>query len=102
MPPGRYLVTGDREVVTMLTVHEKDANGDQKWELANDASLYDVTHLACRSARYTPINGQEPCSPAEAPRSVFPITPGAEMPSVQGCHKVDYSVLFVIAVEVKV
>ena len=27
---------------------------DDNWELDSGATLYDVTHLPCRSARYTP------------------------------------------------
>lgn len=27
MPPGKYLVTGDRKVTTTLTISEKDQNG---------------------------------------------------------------------------
>ena len=49
---GQYLVTGGREVETVLTVHP-----DQRWELADGAKLYDVTHLPCRAARYKPANG---------------------------------------------
>ena len=64
LEPGRYLVTGDREVTTVLTVYPPDANGDSRWELADGATLYDVTHLGCRSARYTPANGAAACSPA--------------------------------------
>ncbi|MFO0701061.1 MAG: hypothetical protein U0236_17705 [Nitrospira sp.] len=30
-------------------------HGDRRWELDQGATLYDVTHLACRSARYTPV-----------------------------------------------
>jgi hypothetical protein len=46
---GKYLVTGDRNVTTVLTVHAKDKDGSQRWELADGATLYDVTHrvLAC-------------------------------------------------------
>eukprot|EP00435_Cladocopium_sp_Y103_P048241 s756_g14.t1 len=62
MPPGKYLVTGDREVTTTLTVSEKDANGVQTWSLGDNAKLYDVTHLPCRSARYTP-QGNGGCEP---------------------------------------
>lgn len=96
--PGRYIVTGDREVTTMLTVSEKDQNGEQRWELDNDASLFDVTHLPCRSARYSPLPGFESCSPLVANQAAFPVTPGAVMPAVVGCSKQDYAVLFVIAV----
>jgi hypothetical protein len=45
--PGRYVVTGDRAVRTILTIHEKEANGSQAWDLADGAVLYDVrTRLA--------------------------------------------------------
>ena len=47
VPARRYAVTGDRELTTVLTVHD-----DGKWELVK-GTLYDVTHLPCRSARYT-------------------------------------------------
>ncbi len=57
LPAGKYLVTGDRDVTTVLTVHPKDKDGNQRWELADGATLYDVTHLGCRSARYTPDEG---------------------------------------------
>jgi hypothetical protein len=101
IPPGKYLVTGDREKVAMLTVHPMDKDGDQRWELADDAKLYDVTHLPCRSARYTPLTGENSCSPARAPQNAFRVTPGAPMPPVAGCNKQDYAVLFVIAVAVE-
>ena len=101
VPPGKYVVTGDREVTTVLTVHPTDKNGDRRWELANGAKLYDVTHLPCRSARYTPATSENSCSPANAPKSAFRVTPGAPMPPVEGCHKQDYAVLFVIGVAVK-
>lgn len=93
---GRYLVTGDREVTTVLTVYPPDRNGNQRWALADGATLNDVTHLACRSARYTPAGTAAPCSPAAAPAAVFPVAPGAAMPPVPGCRKQDYAVLFVI------
>jgi hypothetical protein len=35
-------------VTTTLTIH-----ADERWELADGATLYDVTHLPCRAARYT-------------------------------------------------
>ncbi len=96
LAPGKYLVTGDREVTTVLTIHPKDKDGKQRWELADGATLYDVTHLACRSARYTPAKGNNSCSPASAPANGFPVNPGAAMPAVNGCHKQDYAVLIVI------
>jgi hypothetical protein len=100
LPPGRYVVTGDREVTTVLTVHPADASGSARWELDRGAKLHDVTHLPCRSARYTPIPGEATCSPERARSSDFPVTPGAPMPAIEGCVKQDYAVLFVIGVAV--
>ncbi len=59
IPPGKYVVTGGRETTAVLTVHAKDNDGVQRWELDQGATLYDVTHLRCRSARYTPAAGGE-------------------------------------------
>ena len=98
VPPGQYLVTGDREVTTVLTIHPRDKDGNQRWELDDGATLYDVTHLACRSARYTPATGENSCSPANAKKTAFPVPPGGTMPSVEGCNKQDYSVLIVLGV----
>ena len=97
LPPGRYLVTGGRAVTTVLTIHDEDDSGARRWELA-EGTLYDVTHLACRSARYTPATAESSCSPAMAQQSDFPVTPGGAMPPVPECNKQDYAVLFVIAV----
>jgi len=94
LPAGKYLVTGDREVVTALTVHPME-NDSQRWEL-DSATIYDVTHLRCRSGRYTPVSSAGSCSPATAPASAFPVAPGAVMPAVEGCAKQDYAVLIVI------
>ncbi len=98
LPAGKYMVTGDRKVTTVLTIYPKDEKGAQRWELADGAKLYDVTHLPCRSARYTPAAGAGSCSPAKARMTDFPVTPGAAMPAVEGCNKQDYAVLFVIGV----
>ena len=98
MPAGRYLVTGNRQATAMLTVHEKGPDGHQRWELNNNATLYDVTHLGCRSARYTPLTSGGSCSPTKARQSDFPVRPGAAMPPVDSCHKQDYQVLIVIGV----
>ena len=87
---GRYLVTGGRMVTTGLTI-DKAGN----WKL-DDGTLYDVTHLPCRSARYTPMSSTENGSPLTANPKDFPVTPGAIMPSVPGCNKQDYAVLFVV------
>jgi hypothetical protein len=105
---GKYLVTGDRETTTVLTVHPKDKNGNQRWELADRATLNDVTHLGCRSARYTPSTNSkvsnktsaDVCSPANAPTKGFPVNPGGAMPAVNGCHKQDYTVLIVVGLPV--
>ncbi|MEO5923146.1 MAG: hypothetical protein ABIR70_04895 [Bryobacteraceae bacterium] len=113
---GKYLVTGDRETTTVLTVHPKDKNGNQRWELADGATLDDVTHLGCRAARYTPPTSSKAaskpaskaasktaanaCSPANAPAKGFPVNAGAAMPAVNGCHKQDYTVLIVVGLPV--
>ena len=98
LPPGRYLVTGARDVTAVLTIHPADRNGDSRWELDKGARLYDVTHLACRSARYTPASVGGTCSPENAPKMAFPIAPGGMMPPVAGCTKQDYAVLIVIGI----
>ncbi len=98
LAPGKYLVTGDREVQAVLTVHPKDQTGAQAWELSDGATIYDVTHLACRSARYTPAEGAPACGPIKAKQSDFPVWAGAPMPAVEGCNKQDYVVLLVIGV----
>jgi hypothetical protein len=98
LSPGKYLVTGGREVTTMLTIYPKDKDGAQRWELDKGAKLYDVTHLPCRSARYVPAAKDSSCSPEKAKQSEFPVKPGAPMPPVEGCTKQDYAVLFVVAV----
>lgn len=100
VPPGKYMVTGDREVTSVLTIHPIDKDGTQRWELDKGAKLYDVTHLPCRSARYSPVNAESSCSPSKARQTAFPVTPGAAMPAVEGCNKQDYAVLFVIGVAV--
>jgi hypothetical protein len=97
--PRKYLVTGDREATAVLTIHAPDRNKDSRWELDQGATLHDVTHLGCRSARYTPSGAGGACSPARVRPSAFPVTPGGTMPPVDGCHKQDYAVLFVIGLE---
>ena len=86
IPQKSYIVTGDREVTSILTVRD---NGS--WELEK-GSLYDVTHLPCRSAAYT----GKTCAPGNANLRDFPVKPGAEMPGINGCSKQDYAVLFVL------
>jgi len=96
LPPGEYLVTGGREVLSALIVYPPDVNGTSHWELEHGATLHDVTHLGCRSALYTPANTATGCTPRNAPRDAFRVAPGAAMPPVEGCDKQDYSVLIVI------
>jgi hypothetical protein len=90
LPPGQYVVTGGREVISVLTI----ADGGT-WSLADGASLYDVTHLGCRAAVYTALNGQS-CTPDKTNLNVFPMRPDIAMPQVEGCTKQDYQVLIVI------
>lgn len=98
LPAGVYQVTGFRLTRAVLTVQPRDAGGAQRWSLSGGATIHDVTHLGCRSARYTPAAGAGSCSPARARQSDFPVSPGAEMPPVAQCHKQDYAVLIVIGV----
>ena len=101
LPPGKYMVTGARDVTAVLTIHPADRNGDRRWDLDKGATLYDVTHLACRSARYTPAPVGGSCSPANAQKTAFPVAPGGAMPPVEGCTKQDYAVLIVIGIGVE-
>ena len=98
MPPGKYLVTGNREAKTVLTVFPKDESGAQRWELADGVTVYDVTHLRCRSALYTPRRTTRPARRKRQSRARFR-EPGASMPPVENCSKQDYAVLFIIGVE---
>ncbi len=96
LPTGRYLVTGGRLVTTGLTIQE-----DGSWKL-DEGTLFDVTHLPCRSARYTPLeNAAIVGSPLTANPKDFPVAPGAIMPLVPGCNKKDYAVLFLVGKEQK-
>jgi hypothetical protein len=107
LPPGRYLVTGGRSVTTGLTIVAGGGGGGIRyhWKL-DEGTLYDVTHLPCRSARYRPLltkdgaavtAGAKPLSPkSSANLRDFPVAPGAEMPAIQGHSKQDYAVLFLV------
>lgn len=105
LPPARYVVTGGRETTSILTIDDRG-----HWNLKDGASLYDVTHLPCRSARYRNTSSSSSsssqdagtCSPTKAQPSKFPVRPGASMPHVDGCDKQDYAVIFVIGKEVPV
>ena len=101
LPPGEYLVTGGRKVLSALIVHPPDESGNSRWELEHGATLHDVTHLGCRSAVYTPAGGEGSCTPGNAPRDAFRVSPGAPMPPVEGCDKQDYSVLIVIGLPIE-
>ena len=97
LPPGKYAVTGGRKVTTVLTIHPKDKDGNQRWELADGATIYDVTHLGCRAARYQPAAAaNNSCSPANVRTTGFPVNPETAMPAVKGCRKQDYAVLIVV------
>lgn len=98
--PGRYVVTGGRDAVSILTIHAKGDDGQTHWELNNGANLYDVTHLGCRAARYTPVT-ENSCTPQHAQQENFPVQPGAAMPPVGGCNKQDYQVLIVMGMAVE-
>ena len=84
IPPGKYMVTGGREVTTILTIQP-----DGGWELEGDVTLYDVTHLPCRSARYIPTSSNS--SPTNANPGDFPVSPGSAMPAIEGYLKQDYA-----------
>lgn len=98
LPAGHYLVTGGREVTAILTVQPPASGGSQHWQLDSKASIYDVTHLRCRSGRYTSAKGAGACTPAQAKQADFPVRPGAAMPAVADCDKQDYAVLIVTAI----
>ena len=100
LPPGKYVVTGGREVTALLTIHSMDKDGVEHWELDRGAKLYDVTHLACHAARYTPAKSDDPCLPTMVQSTIFPVAPEVLMPSVKGCNKQEYAVLFVTGVAV--
>ena len=92
-PEKRYVVTGDRDVTSVLTVRN-----DGSWNLSK-GTLYDVTHLPCRTGVYTPASGGS-CKPLASMQSAFPVKPGALMPKFEGCNTADWAVLFVVGVEV--
>src|SRR5260370_17815834 len=97
LPPGKYLVTGDRKVTTVLTIQPKDKDGNQRWELADGATLYDVTHLVCRLLLEKKATANNSCSPANVRTTGFPVNPWAAMPVLNVCRKQDSAVLIVVA-----
>jgi hypothetical protein len=80
----RFVVTGDREVTTVLTV-----SPDGAWSLEK-GSLYGVTHLPCRTGRYQPANLETVFRPEAASLALFPVSPGTPMPSLPHCQHKDY------------
>lgn len=96
LPAGQYVVTGGREVTSVLTVMPPDAAGQSAWALEDGATLYDVTHLGCRAALYQAVGAGQACTPDKTPTDVFPMREGIAMPAVAGCSKQDYQVLIVI------
>jgi hypothetical protein len=100
LPAGQYVVSGAREVTTVLTVSPPDASGHQAWSLGDGATIYDVTHLRCRAALYTAAVAGKSCTPDQTPTDVFPMSPGVQMPAVEGCSKRDYQVLIVVGMMV--
>lgn len=101
LPAGSYVVTGGRDVTSVLTVAAPDATGKQAWSIGGGASLYDVTHLGCRAAVYTASAGGQSCSPDKTDTDVFPMRPDISMPDVEGCTKQDYQVLIVTGMMVE-
>mmetsp|Transcript_88399 Transcript_88399/g.153122 ORF Transcript_88399/g.153122 Transcript_88399/m.153122 type:complete len:311 (+) Transcript_88399:101-1033(+) len=93
IPNGKYLLPwlngGNAGRAVVLTI-----KGDT-WSLdkRSNARLKDVTHLPCRSARYTRV--AEDASPTQAKLSDFPVLPGRKMPPIEGYEQADYAVLFV-------
>ena len=100
LSPGEYLVTGGRQALSVLSVFPADENGNQRWQLDNNATVHDVTHLGCRSAVYTPYSTDQMCTPENAPRNAFRVTAGDPMPPVAGCQKQDYAVLIVVGLPI--
>ena len=97
---GKYVVTGGRSVTAVLTIDPKGVDGKQHWALSDGATLYDVTHLGCRAAVYTP-SSTAACTPQDVNPANFPVEPGAAMPVVNGCNKQDYQVLIVTGLVVE-
>ncbi len=100
LPAGQYVVTGGRDVTSVLTIKPADAAGLQAWSLADGATIYDVTHLRCRAALYRAKGDGPSCSPDKTPTDVFPMSPGVSMPAIEGCSKQDYQVLIVVGMMV--
>lgn len=89
----RFLVTGDREITTVLTITPTG-----QWSLA-EGTLYDVTHLPCRSGRYISTTTPPADNLNLKDYKNFPVAAGAMMPVLTGFSQQDYAVLFVVGVE---
>eukprot|EP01048_Picozoa_sp_COSAG05_P000936 COSAG05_NODE_29_length_29038_cov_1237.466985_17_plen_305_part_00 len=96
LPPGLYQVRWLNHRPGWTSTVVLTVTGDS-WSLDSGATLYDVTHLPCRSAVYTTPSTGGSCSPDAINTHEFPVTPGDPMPSVPGCDKLDYAVLFIKA-----
>lgn len=93
LPPGRYKVVWLNRRAGYVPTVELTITGDS-WTLSDGATLHDVTHGPCRSAKYTTPESGGQCLPDNVPQRQFPVRPGAVMPDVPGCDRVDYAVLF--------
>jgi len=102
MPAGKYVVSGDRTVTTVLTIGEPSADGVQSWSLEK-GTLNDVTHLPSRASRYDPVSAeaQGTCLPSAAHESDFPVSSesGGKFPEVEGCIHEEYAVSIIIGLE---
>ena len=90
MPAPEFPLAAGKYLVTASETPRCSPSGADSWQL-DGGQLYDVTHLPCRSAQYTPAPGADG-SPATARRSDS-VSPGAEMPAVAGCNKQDCEAL---------
>ena len=97
IPSGRYMLAwlnGRQGGKAILTI-----DGD-RWALSDGATMYDVTHLPCRSARCRPVASDSCSSGSPANASA------ADFGGSRRCHaqrsghvQVDYAVLFITAVQ---
>jgi hypothetical protein len=95
LPPGRYLAAS-----------RPDSPSSCYHQWLDESTLYDGTHLPCRSAQYRPLAikdgavvtaGAKPLSPqSSANLRDFPDATGAAMPSIKGHSKHDYAMLFLV------
>src|SRR5437764_13917993 len=86
LPAGKYLVTGDRKVTTVLTIQPRDKDGNQRWELADGATLYDVTHLVCRLLLEKKKTANNSYCAANRQQTGTQVSLKAAMPDLTGCR----------------